>query len=48
MSNFQQNLEKYASLAVEVGVNVQKGSDPGHQHFHRFGRICPLSGKESL
>jgi len=25
MSNFQQNLEKYASLAVEVGVNVQKG-----------------------
>lgn len=25
MSNFQQNLEKYAELAVKVGVNVQKG-----------------------
>lgn len=25
MSNFQKNLEKYAELAVKVGVNVQKG-----------------------
>lgn len=25
MSNFQRNLEKYAELAVKVGVNVQKG-----------------------
>ena len=25
MSNFDQNLEKYAELAVKVGVNVQKG-----------------------
>ncbi|MGD6818803.1 aminopeptidase [Metabacillus sp. 84] len=25
MSNFQQNLEKYAELAVKVGVNIQKG-----------------------
>lgn len=25
MANFQKNLEKYAALAVQVGVNVQKG-----------------------
>lgn len=25
MSQFQTNLEKYAELAVKVGVNVQKG-----------------------
>ncbi len=25
MSNFQQNLEKYAELAVKVGVNIQEG-----------------------
>lgn len=25
MDNFQQNLEKYAELAVKVGVNIQKG-----------------------
>ncbi|MFD1851538.1 aminopeptidase [Oceanobacillus bengalensis] len=25
MKNFQENLEKYASLAIEVGVNIQKG-----------------------
>ena len=25
MSNFQKNLEKYAELAVKVGVNIQKG-----------------------
>ena len=25
MSEFQKNLEKYAELAVKVGVNIQKG-----------------------
>ena len=25
MSDFQKNLEKYAELAVKVGVNIQKG-----------------------
>lgn len=25
MSTFQENLQKYAELAVKVGVNIQKG-----------------------
>ena len=30
MSEFQQKLEKYAKLAVKVGVNIQKGSNTCH------------------
>ena len=43
MSEFQQKLEKYAKLAVEVGVNIQKDQTLSHKCHIGRARFCSLS-----
>lgn len=50
MENFQKNLEKYAELAVKVGVNIQKGQTlmiTGYIHAAEFIRLVAKKAYEA-